>query len=464
MRVIGYARLSRSTEESTSIARQHEVIADVARRRGHELVGIVDDVDVSATKRRLDRPGLDRVRAAIAAGDAEAVIVWRLDRLARSVVDIGTLLDEGMAIVSATEPFDTTTPIGRAMVEIVSVFAAMEAAAISARVRSARAYLPTVGRWRGGPRPYGYRIAPHPDGRGKILEHDPAEAAVVRRIVDEALAGRTLYAIANALNDEGIPSPRGRQWTRQAIAQHLVSDAILGRTRIDGELMRDDAGRPLSLWPPLITPDEAARLRAVVAPGKALPPRRRASALLSGLVRCASCGLNLTHVRPTNGVPRYGCPARERHLTCTEPAQIRSALIEPVVEAEFLRRFGQMEAVEVVRSATDDGMAEVEEAIQETTDAMRHPDADLPALVDRLRALRAERDRIAAAPRADAIRMVPTGRRIREEWELADVDRRRALLADAGADVVLRRARVAGHADPERVVVSFAGDADRGEW
>src|SRR4051794_36125210 len=130
MRAVAYLRISRDTDDSTSIARQRQITKQYAKGRDWTIVETVEEVDVSASKRRLDRPGLTRVRELVAAGDAEAVLVWRLDRLARSVVDMGTLLDEGLQVVSCTEPLDTTTPMGRAMVEILQVFAALESSTI----------------------------------------------------------------------------------------------------------------------------------------------------------------------------------------------------------------------------------------------------------------------------------------------------------------------------------------------
>ena len=85
-RVVGYARLSRETADCTSVARQRQIIESHAQSREWELFATIDDVDVdvSASKRRRDRPGLARVRAMIAAHEADAVTVWHLDRLARS--------------------------------------------------------------------------------------------------------------------------------------------------------------------------------------------------------------------------------------------------------------------------------------------------------------------------------------------------------------------------------------------
>lgn len=115
MRVVGYARLSRATEEITAIVRQRQAIADTARARGWELVGIEEDNDVSANRTRLNRPGLNAARERLARDEADAVLVWKLDRLARSVVDFGLLFDSGLQIISCTESLDTTTAMGRAM-------------------------------------------------------------------------------------------------------------------------------------------------------------------------------------------------------------------------------------------------------------------------------------------------------------------------------------------------------------
>src|SRR5262245_21701335 len=117
-RVIGYARLSRASDDSTSIAKQREILTKTAEARPWSLVDIVADPDVSASASRLDRPGLSEDRERVAAGEADAVLVWRLDRIARSVVDFGLLLDDGLDIISATEPLDTGSPMGRAMAQI----------------------------------------------------------------------------------------------------------------------------------------------------------------------------------------------------------------------------------------------------------------------------------------------------------------------------------------------------------
>lgn len=482
MRVIGYARLSRLIrEESTSIARQRQIIRQTAEARGYELVEIVEDVDVSATSKRLhERPGIVEIRRRIAEGEADAVLVWRLDRLARSVGDISILLDEGLAIVSATESFDTTSPMGRAMVEIAQVFAAMEARTLGARVAASRGYLPTVGRYSGGPPPYGYRPAPNPDGPGRILEPDPAEAPIVRRIVDEILAGVPASRVARGLNADGVPTRNrasGRnpesEWRVTTVRQLVTGDALLGRVFSGGELVRDDRGIPVAPFEPLVTPEEHARLRATFRPhddpeigARISAGRKRASRMLSGVALCGACGRPLTarHPRkdPERNPPTYSCMARTRGQTCPKPVGVAALALETEIERRFLKTVGRFEVVERrTLAAENPELALIEEALRETTDALRDPDADVLALVDRLNALREERARAASAKPQTTISLVPTGVTYADVWARSDYLGRRATLLSAGAelyvDPIIRRA--GPYFDPSRIRFRLGVDA-----
>jgi site-specific DNA recombinase len=463
MRIVGYARLSRATrEESTSIVRQREIIAKTCDARGFDLVDTIEDVDVSATRSRLDRPGLHEVRRIIAAGEADAVMVWRLDRLVRSVVDVGILLDEGLQIISATEALDTTSPMGRAMVEILQVFASMEAKTTGLRVADSQRYLRKVGRFPGGVIPYGYRTVPHPDGIGRALEPDPAEAVVVRRIVDAVLAGESIYSVAQTLSAEGIRPRRSPEWSVTSIRQMLRADALLGRTRSQGELVRDETGVPVEFWPPLVTVEEVERLRALTEPqpqpdGQARG-RRKANRLLSGLLTCPTCGGALVVNSRANQPTLYGCASRARGRVCAKGIVIDCERVEAEVTRQFLKVVGHYSVVEprtVAREVA--GLAAVEEAIRHTTDALREPDADVLSLVDRLNSLRTERERLDALPYSAAVEMVETGETFAEAWARHDTMGRRALLLTSGVSIGVAPARQRGTWDPSRVSLSFAG-------
>lgn len=450
------------------MVRQREIIAKTCAARDFELVGIVEDVDVSATKTRLDRPGLSEVRERIRSGEADAVMVWRLDRIARSVVDFGVLLDDGLDIISATEPLDTASPMGRAMAEVLQVFARLEAKTIGVRISASQEHLRKVGRFPGGVIPYGYRAVPHPDGVGRALEPDPAEAAVVRRMADEVLAGSSVYAVTVRLNRDGIRPRRASKWTTTSVQRILRSNAVLGRVKVRGELLRDDAtGLPLQVWEPLLSVADVERLRALTdwtpTPGRSEATaegiRRKASRLLSGLIFCPGCGYPLTaKSRKSTGAPLYVCEARARGRVCPGGVAIECDRVEEEVARKFLAVVGRWSVVEPRVSVREvAGLAAVEEALRATTDGLRAPDADLPLLFERLTKLRAERDRLAALPEEPVVEMIESGRTFADAWAEADTATRRALLTNSGAVITIGRAPQRGKWTPERVRVDFHG-------
>lgn len=469
MRIVGYARLSRaSRDESTSIVRQRDLIEKTCEVRGMQLVETVVDDNVSATRSRLDRPGLSKVRQMIRDGEADAVMVWRLDRLVRSVVDVGVLLDEGLQIISATESLDTTSPMGRAMVEILQVFASMEAKTIGLRVSASQEHLRRVGRFPGGVVPYGYRTVPHPDGTGRALEPDPVEAAVVRRAADEVLGGASVYATCARLNADGIKPRRAEQWGPTALQRLLRSNHVLGRVTNRGELLRDpDTGLPLEFWKPLLPVADVEVLRRITewqpTPGRAAATkagrrRARASRLLSGMLQCPGCGGNLLAKTRKSSNDIYACQAAAQGRVCGGGIAVECVRVEGEVERQFLQAVGRFEFVEARTTVREVAhLAAIEESIRDTTDALRDPSADVPALVARLQKLHAERERLDAQPTEPVVELVETGKTFAEVWpELGMLERRRMLL-NAGAQIEVTPARQRGKWDPSRVTLALHG-------
>src|SRR4051812_6105949 len=211
--VAAYARLSVTTEESVSIERQLSSARAYAAARGWDVVLESKDDGVSATKNKPeDRPGWRAILESTTLFDA--VIVWKVDRLARRVLDFlhadEALRTRGAGIVAVEDPIDMTTPQGRAFATLLAVFGEMEAASISARVRDARRHLLHQGRRVGGRPPFGFRNVPNPNGDGLVLAQDPERIGVVEELARRALAGESLYALARWLEAEGV-SPRGRR-------------------------------------------------------------------------------------------------------------------------------------------------------------------------------------------------------------------------------------------------------------
>lgn len=467
LRAAVYVRLSEETETTTSPARQREICQIYAEARGWSLVGFFEDIDVSASRSRLDRPGLHRLGAAIDAGEVDVVLVWRLDRLARKVLDLLTLLDrwaaEEVAVVSATEGVDMTTPAGKAMGALIGIFAELEAEAIRARVASSVDALRRSGRYSGGVVPYGYLPAPNPSGPGSVLVVDPEEKAVVDEILSRVAAGDSLTSISLDLGRRGIPAPRsearrlsrqGRpdasadrgRWLTTTLSRMIRRDTLLGRQLHRGEPIRDAHGLPAEVWPPVASRAavEAAR-RALRPPAVPSGTRRRRARLLSSLALCAACGRPL-HVGSTGTLVTYRCYARAVGRSCPSPA-ISALPLEDLVISEALSRVGTRPITETVveespaSAEVRSALAEVEEGLREAATALSGDDADVPDLVARLGRLKALRASLRAQAEASSSFAVvrDTGRTWADDWHALDPDdlvRRRALLA-AEVDAVL---------------------------
>ena len=197
MRVIGYVRVS--TEEQgqsgAGIEAQKSAILNEAQRRGWEQVTIIEDVGVSG--RDLNRPGIRAALETLERGEASTLVVAKLDRLSRSMLDFAGIMEmaqeQGWALVALDVSVDTTTPAGEAMANVMATFAQFERRLIGQRTREALAQK----------RKQGVRL-----GRPPAIK-----PALARRIRAEREKGGTLREIADRLNAEGVPTPRGgKEW------------------------------------------------------------------------------------------------------------------------------------------------------------------------------------------------------------------------------------------------------------
>lgn len=218
--------------------------------------------------------------------------MYKLDRLSRRQRDVLHLLEEvfepaGVAFRSVTEPFDTTTPFGRSMLGMLSVFAQLERETIVERSRMGMKQRIKSGDWHGGTRAtfgYDYRA-----GESRALLVNPAQAETVRLmfcLYTEDLMG--YEAIAGELTQRGCPTPRGAgRWQPSTVARILRNPIYTGRMLHGFHGKRD-------LYPgnheALIADDLFARAQRIMRERReqqAAPKRR---SLLSGLLRCAECG------------------------------------------------------------------------------------------------------------------------------------------------------------------------------
>ena len=207
MQVIAYARVSTDEQAATGagLAAQRDAIAEEAVRRGWDIAAIHEDGGASG--RSLDgRPGLSAALRSVAGGEAEALVVAKLDRLSRSLIDFAVLLDrarrEGWAVIALDLGVDTTTPAGELMANVMAAVAQWERRAIGERTRAALAVR----------RREGVRL-----GRPRAV---PPE--IRARVVAERAAGQTFRRIAAGLDADAIPTARGGKRWRPETIRRLV--------------------------------------------------------------------------------------------------------------------------------------------------------------------------------------------------------------------------------------------------
>ena len=222
-RVVGYVRVSteRQADEGVSLDAQRAKLRAHCAALDLELVAIEADEGVSA--KTLDRPALQRALATLRDHRADALLVPKLDRLTRRVVDLGHLIEtyfaEGRwALVSVADQIDTRTAAGRMTLFILMSVAQWEREAIGERTADALAHLKAEGVPLGRPA-LGWRHTPATDpatGR-RVLAAVEGEQGTVARIGALRAAGHSYAAIARQLAAEGHPSQRGGRWLANTV-------------------------------------------------------------------------------------------------------------------------------------------------------------------------------------------------------------------------------------------------------
>jgi site-specific DNA recombinase len=224
-RVIGYVRVStdKQADSGLSIDAQRARLEAWCVMQGAELLRV--EVDAGASAKTLDRPGLGRALASIDAGDADALLVAKLDRLTRSVRDLDALLSDHFAdgagdLVSVAESIDTRSAAGRLVLNVLASVAQWEREAIGERTAAALAVKAGRGE-RVGAVPYGYELAS--DGVRLVAVVSEQEAiAVARGLRDQ---GRSLRAIASDLAARGHVARSGKPFAAMQVSRMLEERA-----------------------------------------------------------------------------------------------------------------------------------------------------------------------------------------------------------------------------------------------
>lgn len=221
-RVVGYDRVStlHQAENGGSMDAQRERIRAEVERRGWELVEIIEDPARSGKNMR--RPGMDRALEMVAAGEADAIVATKVDRVSRSVADFADLLAragrEGWHLVVLELGLDTTTAHGRFAAHMMAAVAELEREMIAARTREVLSAKRAAGTLKG---PMG--------ARGWKTRSGATSDEVRARIRTEREAGRSFRAIADGLNEDQVPTGQGgARWWPSTVRAVLASSPAEG--------------------------------------------------------------------------------------------------------------------------------------------------------------------------------------------------------------------------------------------
>ncbi len=439
-------------QSEASAEDQARMCAEHALKMGWEVVDTFVDAAISGARR--DRPGLNRMLAR--AAEFDLVLAESIDRLSRDQEDIAgihkRLRFAGVEIVTLQDG-----EVGELHIGLKGTMAAMFLRDLAQKTKRGQLGRVAAGRIPGG-LSYGYAKVQAFDGRGEpergLRAIDEAEAAIVRRIFRQYLAGTSPRAIAHQLNAEGVQSPRGALWrastivgSRQRRNGILNNELYAGRIVYNRQsfIRHPDSRRriarpnPRELWkvqevPDLRIVDEAswAAVQARFARHADRPARAqlRPRKLFSRLLRCGECGGTVTII--TGG--RWGCSNNRQTGTCGNnrlttnqslERRVLGALTHDLLSAEaieiYVREYHRQAERELAeRTSTKSGLQQqlrVVDARVKRLVAAIADGADVAEIRDVLVESSAERDRLREELASiDAERVIPLHPRLADSY------------------------------------------------
>lgn len=321
----------KSTEEGLALefnsldAQRESAEAYITSMKHEGWVCLPDRYDDGGfTGGNIERPGVRQLMKDIEAGLIDCVIVYKVDRLSRSLMDFARMMstfeEHGVSFVSVTQQFNTTHSMGRLTLNILLSFAQFEREIISERTRDKIAAARRKGKWAGGHPVLGYDIVTGPGGSKIVVNAKEAER--VRHIFETYQELRSVRALGRRLDELGW---RTKAWTTKAgramggkpfetstLFKLLTNVTYIGQVRYhehvyDGEhepIINDDLFRSVQA---------GLRLNGTTGGGHT---RNKHGALLKRLVRCAACGCAMTHHFASQNGKRYRyyvCANAQRH-------------------------------------------------------------------------------------------------------------------------------------------------------
>ena len=434
MRTILYARFSSDLQNPLSTADQLAAMCERADREGWTVIDTYSDDEISgrAGIDEMQRPGLNAMLTRVERGDIDQILAESTDRVARHIGD-------AHAVREHLEHFGArlfTLADGHVDEIVGTVKGLMDARFLkdlADRIRRGKKGAHGRGLNSGG-RAYGYRVIKKIGEDGELvrglLEIDDAQAAIVRRIYDETIAGVSARAIAKILNDEGIPSPGGKLWSTYAIhgsrgrATGILRNTLYRGVMAYGRTRRQYHHRtrkrlarinPADQWrftavPHLriVSDEQWDAVAAIYAPDQnkvsRQPAQARPKRLLSKLGKCGECGGTWSVIGPD----KWGCTNHRDKGVCTNAriitthvyeaqvlGQLKAVLLDADAVALFVDRYNAGIRMRKAEASTNRAPLErkasaLRDRIARIADAIADGAGEFSEFKDRLRAARAD--------------------------------------------------------------------------
>lgn len=508
-RVLARIRLSRVTDESTSVVRQRREIQKWAKANGHDVVAEAVDEDFSRSLIPFDAPELGPwLTDPVKRGQWDLMVAWKVDRLGAGWM-LGKLLvwlmENGKDLACTDTPIKLRDDFGWTTFNLYADAAMTEWKAIRDRVVSSQEKLRTDGRWRGGHPPYWLRAVRK--GAGWTLRLDPVSAAVTKEIIRWYLDGRPVEAICHDLNKRGVLAPldyrrerarleavdrkieyrgkpvSGARWRQATVSTMLTNEGLMGYQVYGGTAVRDAEGVPVVAGEALLTPSEFDALTAETARRKTLrePRRERGAGALLGVARCRQCRGPVYIKNQISKKPSGVFTYRYYKFLCKHSRQLPATETEEIVYGLFLGEVGGFRRLKTEYVAGEDHTAELKQAEAAYDDLTARLDK-APTdnvrrnLSARLDALEANIRELAARPVVEGhLEFTQSEETYADAWERMDSEERRKMMVDAGVVALLKltperevlativfppgfRARLGLDADPDDPWEKFTGN------
>lgn len=243
MTVAIYIRVSTDEQvrEGFSIDAQKDMLKAYCKSQGWNNYKFYIDEGLSA--KDTDRPSLQNMIKHIKKGLLKKVLVYRLDRITRSVIDLHKLLEtfeeNDCAFISSTEPYDTSTALGRLFITLVAAMAQWERENTGERISMVLDQKAKSGEWL-AQAPFGFKKTEKKTENGKAISTlEPCEktSPILKDIINRVKSGQTTRQVADYLTDSGIPPVRGYRWHSTSIIGMLKNPAIYGAMRWKDDIM-----------------------------------------------------------------------------------------------------------------------------------------------------------------------------------------------------------------------------------